>query len=108
MDFGIHLKNYFMINNWRELLLGPNYLYHKILIKRSRERHYKPFIVKIKEGTNRNSKRDYLMNLNKYENTFSRFLTLRFVYLKHINKLKSGKSQYFIQMLKNETAYAKY
>jgi phenylacetate-coenzyme A ligase PaaK-like adenylate-forming protein len=37
-----------------------------------------------------------------------RIVTLRFVYVKHINKLKSGKSQYFIQMLKNETAYAKY
>ena len=75
MDFGIHSKKYYMINNWRELLLGPIYFYHKILIKRSKKRHYKPFTAKTKEVTNINSKKDYLMNLNKYETTFFRFLT---------------------------------
>ena len=75
MDFGIHLKKYYMINTWRELLLGPSYFYHKILIKRSRKKHYKPFTVKTKESTDINSKRDYLMNLNKYENTLFRFMT---------------------------------
>jgi endonuclease V-like protein UPF0215 family len=37
-----------------------------------------------------------------------RIVNLSFVYIKDINKTKSGKSRYFIQMLKNETAYTKY
>jgi phenylacetate-CoA ligase len=75
MDFGIHFKKYYMINNWRELLLGPSYFYHKILIKRSKKRHYKPFTIETKESIEINSKSDYLLNLNNYENTFFRFLT---------------------------------
>jgi hypothetical protein len=47
-------------------------------------------------------------NIEDILNERFRIVNLRFVYVKNINKTKSGKSQYFIQMLKNETANTKY
>jgi phenylacetate-coenzyme A ligase PaaK-like adenylate-forming protein len=75
MNFGFRLNNYYAINNWRELLLGPTYFYHKIQINRSKKRFFEPNTIRTEKNIEIRSKKDYLMNLNNYENTFFRFLT---------------------------------
>jgi phenylacetate-coenzyme A ligase PaaK-like adenylate-forming protein len=64
-----------MVNNWRELLLGPWYFYHRILINRSKKRYFKPIISKSENSINIRRKKDYLLNLKNYENPYFHFLT---------------------------------
>jgi len=75
MDFGVRLNKFIVINNWRELLLGPIYFYHRFLIKKSKKKHFEPISVKTADSIEIKCKRDYLTNLDTYEHTIFRFFT---------------------------------